>query len=105
MFFRSQQMTQIEYVSTLSSSVSNLKVVTLNIWGIKFISKDVSIRIGHLIEALNKQDYDVVALQEVWSYQDYLRIRDGISRNYKYSHYFHSGLIGSGCCIFSRVKF
>ena len=33
--------------------------------GIKFISKDVDVRIGHLIEALNKKDYDIVALQEV----------------------------------------
>jgi endonuclease/exonuclease/phosphatase family metal-dependent hydrolase len=45
--------------------IPNLRVATLNIWGIRFISKDVQVRINHLIDALNRSDFDLVALQEV----------------------------------------
>lgn len=86
------------------NKLANLKVVTLNIWGIRYISKDVSIRINALIEALNgpQSDYDAIALQEVWSKQDFLNIKKNIENSYPYSHYFESGLVGSGCCVFSK---
>lgn len=86
------------------NKIPNLKVVTLNIWGIRYISKDVGVRINHLIEALNdsKTDYDIIALQEVWSQNDYANIKKQIASIYPFSHYFQSGLVGSGCCIFSK---
>lgn len=87
------------------------------------MSKDVSFRIKNLIEALNDANYDIISLQEVgfqlfwreklklrlsnnnkkvWSQRDFIRIRDGIKSKYPYSHYFQSGFIGSGCCVFSQ---
>jgi endonuclease/exonuclease/phosphatase family metal-dependent hydrolase len=51
--------------NTNELTIPNLKVATLNIWGIRFISKDVQVRINHLIDALNQSDFDLVALQEV----------------------------------------
>jgi sphingomyelin phosphodiesterase 2 len=88
---------------TQLNEIPNLKVVTLNIWGIKYVSKNVQERLDHLIEALNQSDYDIVALQEVWSHDaDFVRIKESILKNFKFSHYFHSGLVGSGCCIFSK---
>lgn len=85
-------------------AIPNLKSVTLNIWGIRYISKDVDIRINSLINALNdpNSDYDIIALQEVWSLNDYLHIKGKVEERYPYAHYFQSGLVGSGCCVFSK---
>lgn len=41
-------------------------------------------------------------LLKVWSQKDFQLIKAGVQENYPYGHYFESGLIGSGCCIFSR---
>lgn len=98
-----------------------LRVLTLNIWGIRYIAKLLDQRIQALINHLisPEADYDIIGLQEVslgqeiyfcinfsilkvWSKKDYIYIRDQIKSVYKYSYYFLSGLIGSGCCIFSK---
>lgn len=39
---------------------------------------------------------------KVWSNKDYLFIKESIQSTYPYGHYFKSGLIGSGCCVFSK---
>jgi len=88
-----------------SGSNSNLKVVTLNIWAIPYVSKDVDHRVNCLINALNQStsdDYDIIALQEVWSQKDFKRIKNAIKKKYPHSHYFRSGFVGSGCCVFSK---
>lgn len=46
--------------------------------------------------------YDVVSLQEVWSPADYEYIRERVGAVLPYAHYFHSGVLGSGLCTFSR---
>jgi sphingomyelin phosphodiesterase 2 len=44
-----------------------LRVLTLNIWGVRYVSKFIDRRIQALIEHLTNIDtnYDIVALQEV----------------------------------------
>ena len=44
-----------------------LRVLTLNIWGVRYIAKFINQRIQALIEHLNSPegDYDIIALQEV----------------------------------------
>ncbi|CAF3484120.1 unnamed protein product [Rotaria sp. Silwood1] len=81
-----------------------LRILTLNIWGVHYISKFINQRIQALIEHLINPDtnYDIVGLQEVWSKVDYIYLRDQLKTLYPYSYYFLSGLIGSGCCIFSK---
>ncbi|CAF2401120.1 unnamed protein product [Rotaria sp. Silwood2] len=81
-----------------------LRVLTLNIWGVHYVAKLIDKRIQALINHLisPEGDYDIIGLQEVWSKTDYLYIRDQIKIIYPYSHYFLSGLIGSGCCMFSK---
>lgn len=73
-----------------------LSVLTLNIWGIPIISKDKDVRVRHISEKLAQSDYDIISLQEVWSEYDYNKIRERISSQYPYSHYFYSGVVGSG---------
>jgi sphingomyelin phosphodiesterase 2 len=71
-------------------TLKNLKVLTLNCWAIRYISKDIDIRLGHLIQALNEpqHDYDIIGLQEIWSQKDYFNIKNSIQDKYPYSHYF-----------------
>ncbi|OBS78549.1 hypothetical protein A6R68_19058 [Neotoma lepida] len=46
--------------------------------------------------------FDLALLQEVWSEQDFQYLRQKLSLTYPDAHYFRSGLIGSGLCVFSR---
>jgi sphingomyelin phosphodiesterase 2 len=57
-----------------------------------------------IAERLVQSDYDIISLQEVWSEYDYQKIKSRISSQFPYSHYFYSGVVGSGLCIFSRHK-
>lgn len=83
-----------------------LRVLTLNCWALPqpwpIGSKDRHYRIQKLIEALSKDEYDIVALQEIWGERDYARISSAIKGSYPYSFYFHSGFTGSGVCVFTR---
>ncbi|GAB1605173.1 putative neutral sphingomyelinase [Argonauta hians] len=82
----------------------SLKVLTLNCWGIPIpiICKDQKLRIQEIAKALSKSDYHIVLLQEIWWYDDFVHIQEMVAHNLPYSHYFHSGCIGSGICVFSQ---
>lgn len=100
-----------------------LSVLTLNIWGIPIVSKaslkeillellfktksffqDKDFRVRHIAEKLVQSDYDIISLQEVWSEYDYVKIKERLKPAFPYSHYFYSGVFGSGLCVFSRYK-
>lgn len=38
----------------------------------------------------------------MWSKRDYAYLYDNLKTVYPHSYYFLSGLIGSGCCVFSK---
>lgn len=57
--------------------------------------------IGRYI-ADNSRGYDIVGLQEVWVYDDYLRIKDLVQDTLPHSKHWHSGVLGSGLVIFSK---
>ncbi|CAB3369187.1 Hypothetical predicted protein [Cloeon dipterum] len=79
-----------------------LSIFTLNCWGIPFLSKDVPTRMNAIGNFLAQSSFDIVCLQEVWSNTDFELLRTKVQQNLPYSHYFHSGVIGSGLCVFSR---
>nr|XP_023030149.1 putative neutral sphingomyelinase [Leptinotarsa decemlineata] len=81
------------------------KVFTLNCWGIAVVSKDRKKRMQAIAEYLATSHYDVVCLQEVWTDRDFFLIRDKVVGVFPYSHYFYSGVTGSGVCILSRHRF
>nr|XP_032804820.1 sphingomyelin phosphodiesterase 2 isoform X1 [Petromyzon marinus]XP_032804821.1 sphingomyelin phosphodiesterase 2 isoform X1 [Petromyzon marinus]XP_032804822.1 sphingomyelin phosphodiesterase 2 isoform X2 [Petromyzon marinus] len=83
-------------------SCIRLRVLTLNCWGIRYLSKQCSERYDLLQKRLLAEKYDIVMLQEVWSEKDYLQIKDSTRETYPHSHYFRSGVIGSGLCILSK---
>ncbi|KAL0105291.1 hypothetical protein PUN28_016738 [Cardiocondyla obscurior] len=47
-------------------------------------------------------EYDIICLQEVWSVNDFKMIRTKTQEVLPYSHYFYSGVLGSGICFFSK---
>jgi sphingomyelin phosphodiesterase 2 len=40
----------------------------------------------------------------VWSHYDFIKIKERIKDNYPHSHFFYSGVLGSGLCFFSKHK-
>ncbi|XP_047125837.1 putative neutral sphingomyelinase isoform X2 [Hydra vulgaris] len=82
--------------------MAEIKVLTLNVWGLLYISKDVEERMDALAEELKNGEYDIIALQEVWVYRHFELICAKTKHVYPYCHYFHSGFLGSGCASLSR---
>ncbi|OAL44972.1 hypothetical protein IQ07DRAFT_521070 [Pyrenochaeta sp. DS3sAY3a] len=83
---------------------SHLRILSLNCWGLKFISKLRNERlteIGIQIAAANPRP-DIVGLQECWTRQDYDAIRDKTRHILPYGKFYHSGIFGGGLVILSR---
>ncbi|CCM03794.1 uncharacterized protein FIBRA_05942 [Fibroporia radiculosa] len=83
-------------------SDSRLRVLTLNCWGLKYVSKHRDERIAAIAGVLATSDYDIVTLQEIWVYRDYEHVRAAVSKRLAYSKFFYSGALGAGLAIFSR---
>ncbi|XP_061488478.1 sphingomyelin phosphodiesterase 2 [Rhineura floridana] len=79
-----------------------LRVFDLNCWAIRYLSKFRQERIELIGDVLNQEGFDLALLQEVWSERDYWELKKKLCARYPSSHYFKSGVIGSGLCIFSR---
>ncbi|NWU89905.1 NSMA phosphodiesterase, partial [Upupa epops] len=69
---------------------------------IRYLSKRRQERVGLIGDWLRRQRFDLVLLQEIWSEQDYTDLVARLGSCYPFSHYFRSGVIGSGLCVFSR---
>ncbi|XP_020032486.1 sphingomyelin phosphodiesterase 2 isoform X2 [Castor canadensis] len=79
-----------------------LKVFSLNCWGIPYLSKDWTYRLGRIGDFLNMETFDLALLQEVWREKDFDYLKQKLSLRYPAAHYFKSGIIGSGLCVFSK---
>lgn len=79
-----------------------LRVFNLNCWDIPYLSKHRADRMKRLGDFLNLESFDLALLQEVWSEQDFQYLRQKLSLTYPDAHYFRSGIIGSGLCVFSK---
>ncbi|KAK5912116.1 hypothetical protein CesoFtcFv8_002018 [Champsocephalus esox] len=78
-----------------------VRVLSLNCWGIRYLSKQCPQRYAMIGDMLCKEEHDIVLLQEVWSEKDYLSLKKRLACSHPHSHYFKSGVIGSGLAIFS----
>lgn len=97
--------------TSMSSSVDSgadaldtcdLRVFTLNIWGLKGVSAKRSERVKEIGEWLAASEFDVVLLQEVWLQEDFDSLRRAVRGRFQHAHFFDNGIIGTGTCIFSR---
>ena len=98
-------------MSNISDNTSemNLKVFSLNCWGLRFVSKLRNERFKAISEYLSNKGsgYDVVFLQEVWCTEDYETLKAKLCNSqdlYPYCHFFSNGVIGSGTCILSKYR-
>jgi hypothetical protein len=83
---------------------TRLRVLSLNCWGLKFISKFRNERlteIGNQIAAVNPPP-DIVGLQECWTKQDYDAIRERTIHFLPYGKFYYSGIFGGGLVILSK---
>nr|XP_057911562.1 sphingomyelin phosphodiesterase 2 [Doryrhamphus excisus] len=83
---------------------STILVFSLNCWGVRYMSKHCTQRFTMIADMLLKEEHDIILLQEVWSEKDYLFLRKKLSSSHSHSHYFKSGVIGSGLAIFSKHR-
>ncbi|KAI0066382.1 inositol phosphophingolipids phospholipase C [Artomyces pyxidatus] len=82
-------------------SDTELRVFSLNCWGLKYVSRDRSERIDAIATFLARSQYDIVALQELWLYADYEIVRASVSKRLPFTKFFYSGALGAGLAIFS----
>lgn len=80
----------------------NLNIFTLNCWGIPIVSKNRKERIEAIAKYLLNASHNIVCLQEIWSEKDYLYLKKQLQNYLPFSHYFYSGVLGSGLCVFSK---
>lgn len=57
--------------------------------GIPLVSHDRNVRIDAIGCLLSSGDYDLVALQEVWSEANYHTIKEKVKHVLPYTHYFY----------------
>lgn len=81
-----------------------INIVTLNCWGLKFLSASRRPRLAHIgaLIASSSPAPDIVGLQECWTREDYLSIRRSTSHLLPHGKFYHSGVFGAGLAILSR---
>ena len=79
-----------------------VRVATVNMWGIPYVSTYMDERFAALGERLNASDLDLVGLQEVWADGPRLALRDAVRARFPYQADFQSDTGGSGLLILSR---
>ncbi|KAJ3807299.1 inositol phosphophingolipids phospholipase C [Lentinula lateritia] len=80
-----------------------LSILTLNCWGLKFVSKNRRDRVVAIANELSRtEEYDIVTLQELWVYTDFEYVRESVASYLPYAKFFYSGALGAGLAIFSR---
>ncbi|EKM84045.1 hypothetical protein AGABI1DRAFT_104039 [Agaricus bisporus var. burnettii JB137-S8] len=82
-----------------------LRLLTLNCWGLKYVAKKRNQRLGAIIDYLVRSSHDIIALQEVWVYADYNKVRVALQHRLPHAKFFYSGALGAGLAIFSRFPF
>lgn len=83
---------------------TTLKVISLNCWGLKYISTHRHARLVEIGAQLGAADPppDILALQECWTQQDYLAIRSATAHILPHGKFYYSGIFGGGLVILSR---
>ncbi|KZF22392.1 DNase I-like protein [Xylona heveae TC161] len=82
----------------------HLNVLSLNCWGLRFIAKVRRERlneIGVRIAAKSPPPH-IVGLQECWTQEDYLAIREHTQHILPYGKFYHGGIFGAGLAILSK---
>lgn len=57
--------------------------------GLKFVSKFREERLEAIAHELSNMDHDIVALQEIWVFADYLKVQERIAKRLPHSKFFY----------------
>lgn len=90
-------------MDTHSPSIKEIRVLTLNCWGLKHISALRIPRISQIAQQLTSLSPppQIVALQECFTQQDFQTIRDTTRHILPYSKFYYAGVFGGGLAILS----
>ncbi|KAK0830737.1 phospholipase C type enzyme [Friedmanniomyces endolithicus] len=82
----------------------SLRIISLNCWGLKFISTHRSARLLEIGRQLSlaSPTPTLVGLQECWTQADYLAVRSLTKSILPYGKFYFSGIFGSGLAILSK---
>ncbi|CCD22212.1 inositol phosphosphingolipid phospholipase NDAI_0A00540 [Naumovozyma dairenensis CBS 421] len=97
----------------------SIKFLTLNTWGLKYVSKHRKERLKAIADQIarcstalsisgitndSNEDYDIIALQEIWVKEDWEYIVKRCGDLYPYHRIFYSGILtGPGLAILSKI--
>ena len=84
----------------------SLRIITLNCWGLKYLSKSRNERLSQIGTEIATADPQpsIVGLQECWTQQDYNAIRDRTKHILPYGKFYYSGVLGGGLAILSKWR-
>lgn len=87
-----------------TSSPSKIEIVTLNCWGLKYISKHRNARLTEIGAQLASRvpPPHIVGLQECWTQEDYEAIRRQTNAILPHGKFYYGGIFGAGLVILSR---
>src|SRR5947209_20305335 len=87
-----------------TAAPASIRILTLNCWGIKYISHHRQARLSEIGRQLasHSPELDIVGLQECWSYNDYASIKQQTRNVLPHSKFYNSGIFGAGLVILSR---
>lgn len=95
----------IKTKTTTAGGDQQLRVASLNFWGLKYLApkrqERLDLLIKHIKERTDAERIDVLCLQEIWVKKDYQYLKRSLQKHLPHSFYFKSGLIGSGIVTFS----
>lgn len=90
--------------ASTENSPTRIRILTLNCWGLKFLSKFRHERLSEIGRqiALADDPPQIVGLQECWTQQDYKSIRKQTKHILPYGKFYYSGVFGGGLAILSK---
>jgi len=83
---------------------ARLEIISFNCWGLKYLSKHRNARLTEIGRRIAKSQPppEIVGLQECWTQEDYLSIRQETCHILPYGKYYYSGIFGGGLAILSK---
>lgn len=87
-----------------SEAPSQIRIFTLNCWGLKYLAKYRHERLSEIGRQLALADPapEIVGLQECWTQQDYESIREQTRHLLPYGKFYFGGVMGAGLAILSK---
>ena len=89
---------------SLQEAPTEIRILTLNCWGLKFIADFRRERLSEIGRQISLADPSpqIVGLQECWTQEDYLSIRKQTRHMLPYGKFYWSGIFGGGLAILSK---